>query len=274
MGISAFTATDSNGHIPNIRTAKINYYMSQSGVRALKRTEQDKVQMHADLPVSYPNKDEFDLISWAYIEKATAVYFDNKYLIALPTSSSTTNNKVWVYYPATNGWSTITGWNVGDWVKFKISGEERLYYVDATDGVCKRAFNTFADTGSAITYTEEGREEDFGQPMVDKSGGVVEVEAKGEGGTYTIKVYAAVNGGSYSQLGVVTLYSESAATLPIALPFSLGGAVLAREQFHLDSLGKWRTLKLKFENSDLNTADIKILGHSVTTYAEEYQDES
>lgn len=250
------------------------YWLSQEGVRSLKRTEQDKLQMHSSMAVSFPNKDEFDIISWAYINKATAVYFDNKYLIALPVNSSTTNNRVWVYYPATNGWTTITGWNVGDWVKYKINGKEELYYVDANDSRAYKAFSGYDDNDVLVAYSEEGREEDFGQPMVDKVGGVVEVEATGTGGSYTLTVYASTDSGAYSQLGTVSLFSESAPTLPVSLPFTLGGDVTARQKFHLDSLGVFRTIKIKITNNDLNSGLIKVLGHNITTFPEEYRNEN
>jgi hypothetical protein len=250
------------------------YWLSQEGVRSLKRTEQDKLQMHSSVPVSFPNKDEYDIISWAYISKATAVYFDNKYLLALPVNSSTTNNRVWVYYPASNGWSTITGWNVGDWVKYKISGKEDLYYVDANDCRAYKAFSGYDDNGTLIAYSEEGREEDFGQPLVEKVGGCVEVESIGTGGEYTMTVYASIDGGAYLQLGTMALFSEDAPNLPISLPFNLGGDVLNRHKFHLDTLGSFRTIKVKITNNDVNTGLIRVLGHNITTFPEEYRNEN
>jgi hypothetical protein len=249
------------------------YWLAQDGVRALKRTEQDKLQMHSSLPISFPNKDEFDSISWAFISKATAVYFDNKYIISLPVNSSQYNNRVWVYYPATNGWTVISGWNVADWAKYKVSGKENLYYADSTDGKMYQAFINFTDDSSMIPYCEEGREEDFGQPLINKVGGVLEVEALSAGGTYTITAYASVDGGEYTQLGVMTLFSENAPVLPVALPFTLGGEVTVRDKFHLDTLGSFRTIKIKLTNNDTNTDAINIFGHSITTYPEEYYDE-
>jgi hypothetical protein len=257
-----------------VQVADDIYWLSQEGIRSLKRTEQDKLQMHSSLPVSFPNKDEFDIISWAYVSKACAVYFDNKYIVSLPVNSSATNNRVWVYYPATNGWTTITGWNVAGWVKYKIAGKEELYYVDATDSRAYKAFSGYDDNGTLIAYSEEGKEEDFGQPLVNKNGGVLEVEATGTGGTYTLTVYASVDGGAYTQLGTAALYSASAPDLPVSLPFYLGGDVLSRQKFHLDTLGDFRTLKIKITNNDLNTGLIKILGHNITTFVEEYRNEN
>lgn len=219
-------------------------------------------------------KAEFDIISWNYVSKATAVYFENKYLLALPANSSTTNNRVWVYYPATNGWSVITDWNVGSWIKYKIDGKEELYYADANCGRVIKCFSGYDDLDNYITSTEEGREEDFGQPLVDKIGGEIEVEAVGSGGTYSVTVYASVDGGSYTQLGVINIYSESSPYLPISLPFTLGGDVTVRQKFHLDVLGVFRTIKIKLVNTDLNSGYIKILGHSIITFPEEYRNEN
>lgn len=249
------------------------YWLAQDGVRALRRTEQDKLQFHASLPVSYPNKNEFDVISWAYVHKASAVYYDNKYIIALPTNSSTYNNTVWVYYPASNGWSVITGWNVADWVKYKIGGKEELYYVDSTNGKMFKAFSGWTDDGTAITSTEESREEDFGQPAINKIGGSVEVEASGDGGTYELQVYVSKDGKEYNNLGSAIIYSDSAPELPVDLPFYLGGVASVRKKFHIDETESFRTLRVMIRNDDSNSGEIHVLGHSITTYPEEFYDE-
>jgi len=52
------------------------YFFSQDGLRALKRTVQDKVQMGADYALSYLLKDEFEGINWAYIDRLNMKYFE------------------------------------------------------------------------------------------------------------------------------------------------------------------------------------------------------
>jgi hypothetical protein len=217
-------------------------------------------------------KDEYDLINWTYIQKACAVYFDNRYLLALPTGSSTYNNKVWAYYPATQAWVT---WdlNVGSWSVHTVSGKQKLYYGDANNGQLYEMFSGTTDAGAAITYTEETRDEEFGQRLTKKVGGWIEIEAASAGSGNTLTVEAAIDGGNYSTLGTVTLTSATAPTLPVALPFTLSDEYVIREKLHLESLGVFRTIKFKITNSDANTDEIKIYSVNIVTFNEEAEDE-
>lgn len=248
------------------------YFLASDGVRGVFRTAQDKLQLGSSYPLSYALKEEFESLSWAYITKACAVYFENKYLISVPVDASTYNNEVWVYYPATQGWSVISGWNVSAWAKLKINGQEFLFYGDANDGKVLKAFSGFSDNGSAITYTEEGKKEDFSQALIKKVGGVLKVRALSSG-SYDIDVYASKDDEAYTLLGTMNL-AGNAPTLPVTLPFTLSGTNIVEEQFHLDSLGEFLQLRIKLAHDDLNGSDdITIYDWSVTTYATEYQSE-
>lgn len=247
-------------------------FMATDGVRGLFRSQQDKLQTGNSYPLSFNLKDEFDDINFAYISKATAVFFDNKYFLALPTGTSTVNNTVWVYYPAYASWVVIEGWNVAAWTKIKFDGgEERLYFIDNTDDVVYRAWTGYDDDGTAITYTEEGRKEDFGKPLVTKSGGELKIKAL-SAGSYTLDIYAEVNDGGYTYLGELDITSSSP-SLPIILPFTLSSGAITTGVFHLDSLGAFTTIRVKIVHPDINTDDIIIYERSIITYADEYQSE-
>lgn len=247
-------------------------WLSQDGVRALKRTVQDKLQTGDSKPLSWIMKDEYDLINWTYIQKACAVYFDNRYLLALPTGSSTYNNKVWVYYPASQAWVT---WdlNVGSWSVHTVNGAQKLYYGDANNGQMYEMFSGYTDNSSAITYTEETRDEDFGQRLTKKVGGWIEIEAASAGGSNNLTIQARVDGGNYSTLGTINLTSSTAPVLPVALPFTLSDEYVVREKLHLDALGPFRAIQFKITNSDANTDNIIIYSVNVVTFNEEAEDE-
>lgn len=248
------------------------YFLAYDGVRGVFRTQQDKLQQGASYPLSYVLKDEFASLSWGYITKACAVYFDNKYFIAVPVDGSTYNNEVWVYYPASQGWIVISGWNVAAWTKMKVSGEERLYAADSTDGKVYQAWEGFSDNGTAINYQEEGRKEDLGQPLVTKTGGTFKLRALSSG-NYTLSVYVSIDDQAYTLLGTMSL-AGNAPTLPVSLPFNLAETNILEEQFHLDSLGPWRQIRFKIQHNDLNGNDnITIYDRTLTTYADEYQSE-
>lgn len=247
-------------------------YLAFDGVRGVFRTQQDKLQSGASYPLSYVLKDEVESINWVQISKACAVYFDNKYFISLPVDSSSYNNEVWVYYPATQGWMIITGWNIAAFAKLKINGQERLYGIDSNDGSVYRLWFGSSDNGVAINYQEEGRKEDLGQPLVTKSGGVYKLRAFGAG-AYTVSVYVSIDDSEYSLLGTMSLDSGGL-TLPFTLPAQLSSVTILEEQFHLDSLGPWKQIRFKIQHNELNGNDqIIFYDRVLTTYADEYQSE-
>lgn len=249
-------------------------YLSFQGVRGVFRTQQDKLQYGQSFPLSYKLKTEFEAINWAQIEKATAVYWNNKYFIALPTAGSTYNNQVWIYYPATEGWTVVTGWNVADWVKFKINGEERLYFGNASaDGKFYRAWSGASDNSTAIAFTEESRSFDMGNPVVRKNGGELEVVAKPTG-DYNIAVYGSFDEGPYNLLGYLNV-GTGLITFPVTFPVTFTPDSETRQKFHLDGYGPWYKFRYKLYNNDVttNADDITIYNTVVTAFEESYESE-
>jgi hypothetical protein len=175
--------------------------------------------------------------------------------------------------------AVIDGWSPRCWLKYKVSGEQRLYYAKHGNGAIYRAWNSYEDegatatTGTAITGTFEGREEDLGHPMVYKCGGELEIESLAAGSDNTLSVYVSIDGEGYQLLGTVDLDNEDAPTLPVSLPFSLADSFRVREKFHLDSLGRWKTIQVKIVNSDENTDKITVYGYNIVSFLEEYENE-
>lgn len=247
-------------------------FLATDGVRALFRSQQDKLQTGSSFPLSYGLKEQYEDINWAYIEKATATYYDNKYFLSLPTGASTTNNQVWVYYPATQSWMIIDGWNVADWGKIIFSGEEKLYAIDSTSGKVYQAWTGYSDNGVAITYQEEGRKEDFESPLMTKTGGEVRIKVLSSG-DYDVDVYIELDDGGYQFLGEINL-SGGAPSLPASLPFDLGAVNIKEAIFHLDPFGPYKQIRLKLVHDDLNGSDeIKVYERTMVTYKDEYQSE-
>lgn len=245
-------------------------FLATDGVRALKRTIQDKLQIGSSEPLSYKLKDEFTSINWQYISKSCAVYWQNKYFIALPTTGSTYNNTVWVYYPASNGWSVVSGWNVGAWTTFKVNGEERLYFVDSNDGKVYRAWYGATNNSSSIPLTIEGRQEDYGKPLEKKVGAELKVVAK-PSGDYDISVEVAFDGGSYNSVGTMNI-AGSLITFPTTFPVNFYPDAVVYKKFHLDSYGPFYNMTYKLSNDEItsNSDDITIYEVSSTAFMDEY----
>ena len=247
-------------------------FLAPDGVRGVFRSQQDKLQAGSSYPLSYVIKDEVDSLSWAYISKACAVYFDNKYFISVPVDASTYNNEVWVYFPASQGWMVISGWNIAAFATVIVNGQQLLYGIDSTTGNVYKLWTGYSDNGVAIDYIEEGRKEDFAQPLVKKVGGVLKVKALSSG-SYNLSISASVDDGSYQLLGTMNLAGNSP-TLPVSLPFTLADANIITANFHLDSLGEVYQLRIKIEHNALNGSDaITIYETNVVTYPLTYQSE-
>jgi hypothetical protein len=244
------------------------YFMSQDGIRALFRSQQDKLQIGSTNPISWNIKDQWNSLSWAYVEKACAVYFDNKIFFSVPVDASTTNNQVWVYYPATKGWMIIDGWNISSFAKVTLSGQEKLFGTDAATGKVYQLWTANDDDGTAIAYTEEGRKDDMGNPLITKTGGYLRVRVY-SAGSYTIPVYASIDDQGYIKLGDIVT-PGSGTGLPLTLPFTMTNPGVTEATFPLDDLGSWKYIQTKIEHDAINTDEIKILERNLLTYGDEY----
>lgn len=245
-------------------------FLARDGVRGLFRTQLDKVQGGASFPLSFPLKDEYESINWAQISKATAVYFDNKYFISLPVDASSTNNEVWVYYPAYNSWMVITGWNVSSWAKLRIDGQEKLYAIDSTDGSVYEAWKGFDDNGTAIDFEEQGRKEDLGEPLRSKSAGELKIVSESSG-DYDISIYISKDDEDFQLVGTMNL-AGNAPVLPFALPVTLAANNRVYTKIPLDAFSPWEVIQYKIQHNDTNGSDdIKIFERSFVAYADQYQ---
>ena len=244
------------------------------GIRAIKRTVEDTLQIGTSFPLSYLLKDEFESINWDKINLATAEWFDNKYILALPVDGSEYNNEVWVYYPATEGWTVWKGWNVADWSRVTINGQEKLFYIDAVNGAAYEALTGDNDEDNsgdavAISYTEEGRKEDLGDLLRRKNTGEVTIRAEATGGTLTVK--SQYDDGGYQTLGTMSLTGNLLDFTSWTLPFTFKSPNVVYKKFHLDDAGSWYQIQLKLEHSTVD--DLKILERTIRAYQDQYIDE-
>jgi hypothetical protein len=95
-----------------------------------------------DLPLSATIEATVEDINKDYAENAVAVYFDNRYFIALPTGSSTTNNKLLIYNFINKNWESVDSINDSAWDFTHLAvagkGEDRgVYAMNRTGGVHK-----------------------------------------------------------------------------------------------------------------------------------------
>ena len=226
-------------------------------VRSLVRSQFDKILVDM---VSTPIQDIFNgtgtiTINKTQISKSCAILYDNKYLLAIPTGTSTINNTVCVFDFITNSWYIIDGWYPAEWVVFN----DNLYYIDANIGSVIQCFTgTTGDIGNisastptvAIEYEYISKSIDFDNPENYKQLDALEIEFE-TAGNYTATIYINLDKDGWQNIGTINL-SGSVITLPVTLPFTLKGSGVARKTFHLQRYGEFKKMQIKVVQNGLD----------------------
>ena len=124
-----------------IQVANNLIFLSDNGVYGV--DFQDLYNLRGrDLPLSATIEATIEDINKDYAENAVAVYFDNRYFIALPTGSSTTNNTLLIYNFINKNWESVDSVNDSAWDFTHLTvagkGQDRgVYAINKTGGVHK-----------------------------------------------------------------------------------------------------------------------------------------
>tara|TARA_R110002020_G_scaffold127785_3_gene286563 strand:+ start:292 stop:2529 length:2238 start_codon:yes stop_codon:yes gene_type:complete len=120
-------------------------FLSDNGVYGLSFVDLYNLRGN-EIPLSGSIQKTIDTINKAHVDKASAVYFDNKYYLAIPTGTSTVNNTLIIYNFLNKNWESIDNVNNVDisgstfssfeFTKLLVAGNgsERGVYVTNTDG--------------------------------------------------------------------------------------------------------------------------------------------
>lgn len=228
-------------------------------VRSLVRSSFDKILVDM---VSQPIQDVFDgtssdfAINRTHISKAAGILFNNKFLLAIPTGTSTVNNTVAVYDFIVRGWYLITGWYPAEWIVF----DNDLYMIDANDGRVVKCFSGttgdfpiapgFVDSASVpsvgINFQYISPNIDFGNPENFKILDALEVTFE-DTGNYTASVGISLDDSDFATIGTVNLAGDSR-VLPATLPFALSTAGVARKTFQTQQYGEWKKMRVNVFN--------------------------
>lgn len=226
------------------------------GIRSVIRSQFDKTFVNL---VSQPIQDIFDgtnidgtILNTQQVSRAAAVYFDNKYIIAIPTSSSTVNNLVLVYDFITQSWSEITGWYPAEWLVYNYN----LYYIDANDGRVIQCFSgTTGDYGTVVpaasgptvgvNFNYISRIFDFDNSDNYKYLDSVQLEFNPTG-NYNANILINLDNTGWQSAGTVPLTS-SAVTLPVNLPFTLSSPGLTYATLQLTKYGSFKKVQIQVQ---------------------------
>ena len=106
---SAQLLTDEVGLIARTSVIQVGnqvLFLSDNGVYGMNFIDLYNLRGN-EVPLSESIQKTIDTINKAYADKAVAVYFDNKYYLAVPTGTSTVNNTLLIYNFLNKSWESI-----------------------------------------------------------------------------------------------------------------------------------------------------------------------
>lgn len=235
------------------------WFLSTNGVRSVSRTLAAETQTEVSDTLSDPVQDIIDRINLDAVGKATAVFWNNHYFLALPLDAAEENNYVLVYSFLSNSWVGLwTGWPVTCWARRNVAanvprlmfgrsdGEvyEWLDYVQVTD----ETDDTYTDFAVPIPTTIITRAMTANEPISPKTGLNVEFEFNRSIAEADLKVI--LDSASPQTLATVQTKKPGAPVLSVTLPFLLGSAGIVRPALDLMAYGPWLELQLKIMTTE------------------------
>jgi hypothetical protein len=237
-----------------VQVASDILFLSDNGIRSLVRSVADDFSS-VGIPISEVVKDVIQSINTGAISVATAIYYDNRYFLAIPTGASDINNTILVYNTALNAfegtWSpqvlqfTLTNFNnAGSRAMFKkTNGVIEQYAGYKTPAAA--TLNDYKDAGSTYPSYVITKDFNFGDPFSLKYGSHLEVIFDNSFATdVTISMQRDVDVGYNSLVSNVDV-SNSSLVIPFVLPAVLTKSVKKRYAGDLRKYEKWRLLNIK-----------------------------
>jgi hypothetical protein len=252
------------------------YFLSEDGVRTLARSAND-VQVGVGEPISEPIRPLIERINWAYASKACSAFYANRYFLAVPMDSSTTNNAVLVYNLTTQKWTGYwSGWEPTAFAVTKFSGRAKLTFGQATGTVWEWLKWKAAADISASDYTDDGtvvpttitlKEYTFGEMLSPKSGYSYELEFYQSEADAVVQMI--LDQGSTEQSYTGKTYSSNT-VLPATLPFILAARGNYRISRDLQQFGQWRGIQPKITTTG---GKLSVQGCKLTAFIDTMREE-
>lgn len=145
------------------------YFMSREGMRVLGNEPQFFTAIRTQV-LSIRIQNTIDGINKAAYERCNGEYFENKYILAFPTGTSTSITRAFAYDRRFQAFVLWSNFNAQDMVRFiNTSNEEELYFLDdAGTRVYKRVNGTYSDNGAAIEAYFVSKAQDAANPDIIK----------------------------------------------------------------------------------------------------------
>ncbi|NBU34389.1 hypothetical protein EBZ38_10660 [bacterium] len=144
-------------------------FMSREGHRVLGNEPQFFTAIRTQV-LSIRINPNIDTIAKTYYNRCNGIYFDNKYILAHPTGTSSGITRTFTYDRRFQAYTIWTNFNAMDMIKYIGSdNDENLYFLDnAGTQVYMRQSGTYNDNGSAIEAYIVSKAQDLKNPDVTK----------------------------------------------------------------------------------------------------------
>ncbi len=233
-------------------------FLSDNGIRSLVRSVSDDFSS-VSVPISEIVKDVIQTINTDSIKISTAIYYDNRYFLAVPTGSNNTNDTLIVYNTVLGAfegtWSpkimqfTLTNFNqAGTRAMFKkVNGviEQYAGYKSPAGTVS----SDYLDAGTSYDSYVRTKDFNFGDTFAAKYGSHFEVIFDDSlSNNANIFIQRDVDTGDISVQSGLNIAS-SVLTLPFVLPAVLPTSVKKRIAGDLRKYEKWRLLNIKISST-------------------------
>jgi hypothetical protein len=249
------------------------YFLSREGIRVLGNEPNFFTAIRTNV-LSIRIQPTIDSINEQYYIKASAHYFDNKFMLSIPASSTSSITRTLVYDRRFQAWSVWSNFNANSYLAFVDSTNQSylLFLDDNGTKVCQFTPGTYNDDGVAIDAYFVSKAFDLGNPDILKYFTDIGLVFRRITGAVEAKVYlddgillgtATISQGSTDGMGLLPLAMQ---TLGLGTGESDDSAVtFADEPERLVVNSNSRTIKFRIGNSRLNEGFV-FLGYILAFY--------
>ena len=233
-------------------------FLSDNGIRSLVRSVADDFTS-VGIPLSEVVKDVIQSINTSKINISTAIFYDNRYFLAVPTGSSDYNDTLIVYNTALGVFEGTWSPQVMQFALTNYNNEGSRAMFKKIDGVIQKyaGYKTpsgttaedYKDGGVAYQSYVRTKDFNFGDPFSLKYGSHFEIVFDNSFSTdTTVFIQRDTDVGDVSVQPNIDI-SSSTLVLPFALPAVLPTTVKKKLASDLRKYEKWRLLNIKVSSS-------------------------
>ena len=233
-------------------------FLSDNGIRSLVRSVADDFSS-VGIPISEVVKDVIQSINTDSIRVATAIYYDNRYFLAIPTGSNDYNDTLLVYNTALGAFEGTWSPQVMQFTLTNFNQEGSRAMFKKTNGIIEKyagykspagtTSEDYKDSGSDYQSYVRTKDFNFGDPFSLKYGSHFEVIFDNSYSTdTTISIQRDIDVGDIDVQSNINI-SSSVLTLPFVLPAVLPTSVKKKLASDLRKYEKWRLLNIKISST-------------------------